>query len=153
MLAHEEDATRIFRARTKFYTESRTEQAVTPSPKVLTSSLYDWTRPDKKVFREPPESVFALAVYPDYLFFPGGCTAPTDAGGKGGERFGDAPSSNRYVFRVALLVPGITSWPGFAKEHSANFDNHSKFLRLSSCPLALFPSSLPHPDRIPNFQA
>lgn len=60
--------------------KSRIEQAVTLSAKDLTSSLYDGTRPEKKVFREPPESVFTLGtprVYPDYLFFPGGYTGET----------------------------------------------------------------------------
>lgn len=33
-----------------------------------------------------------------------------------------------FVTYSARPVHGIASWPAFAKEHSPNFDNHSKFL-------------------------
>jgi len=74
-------------------------------------------------------------MYSDYLFFPGGYTAPT-AGKLVSLPLISLPiistraectvSSNRYVFRIARLVHRIASWSDFAKEHSADFDNHTK---------------------------
>jgi hypothetical protein len=89
-------------------------------------------------------------VYPDYLFFPGGYTAAAGAAAAISPADTAAPSSNRYVFRVALLVLRIVSWPGFAKEHSANFDNHSE-LEIPPFQIPVHPSA-PHIDLVPNFQ-
>jgi len=86
--------------------------------------------PDKKVLREPPNLYLpsARTVYPDYLFFPGGYTAPA-AGVVGA--FAISPTDQRMHHRrivtySASRVSCTEVGPIFAKEHSANFDNHSR---------------------------
>lgn len=135
------------RARRIFRTNPRgTEREQSrPREKVLTNSLYGDTSPIRKFFasrriciylrrapctriiyfspvvtQHPPPGRRRVGASP--LF------SPSDDGECTELRVGpsSSSSSNRYVFRVARL--GIASWPGFAKEHSTNFDNHSKFL-------------------------
>lgn len=89
---------------------------------------------DKKVFREPPNLYLPLActVYLGLFIFPRRLhsTSSRDCWRLLFRR--PTATANRYVFRVTRLVHGIASWHGFAKEHSPNFDNHSKFLRSTS---------------------
>lgn len=101
-------------------------------PKVLTNSLYEDTSLIRKFFAD--RSVFTFGAYrvPGLFIFPRWLHSTGSCGGLAPpllrQPTTNAPSSNHYVFRVARLVHEIASWPGFTKEYSTNFDNHSKFL-------------------------
>lgn len=133
-------------ARVKFRTKSRTELAstVTSSPKVLTSPLLlTGTRPRQESFSRTTgigiylrrtQCIFGLFIFPPVV---------TQHRQRGRElvslpfispshyfdpRHPSAPCRRivTYSALFAWLVHGITSRSDFAKEHSANFDNHSK---------------------------
>lgn len=111
--------------------ESRGQaRAITPPPKVLTNSLYGDTSPIRKFFLSRRICIYLRRAPCTQIIYFSPVVTQHRQRGLAPPLFrrptANAPLLNRYVFRITRL--GIASWPGFAKEHSANFDNHSKFL-------------------------